>query len=306
MNRFIPFIGTVLLAIIVCLLFFIGTGHSAPMRYTMNVGADVRSFYMELPTAYSSRKCRNTTCSFPVIVMLHGGTSDGLSIAGQTKLSSQTRDAGIIAVYPNALPINGETAWNDGRTYTSSGPNDVAFLNLLVDTIVYYYGHDASRVYLGGSSNGGIMTLRAMCELTGKFRAYTVAIAGQAADLNCAPAGQAPLNIYASTTDPLMPFNGGQVAGQRGLVWSNQQTVDYWAGKNGCTGAPVTTTLPILVNDGTYIVYSAYSCGRVNRYQVVGGGHAWPDGTQDARFGITTRNLDGTKTMMAFFRRFGL
>lgn len=269
--------------------------------YSMTVNGVERTLYMDLPFGYRS------TDSYPVIIMLHGGNGDGLKIAGTTELSKYTKRNKIVAVYPNALPNAGDTAWHDGREFTGgSDPSDVDFLSAVVDAVVRNYGRDPSRVYLGGSSSGGIMTLRMMCERTSKFRAYTVNIAGMAAGMACDPTGPAPLNIYASPDDPLMPYAGGTVNPNRGLVISHQATVDFWAIKNGCVVAPTVTNLPQIVNDGTSIVLTSYGTCGLDDYRVNGGGHSWPGAAKDAIFGVTTQNLDGTQKMIDFFSRFGL
>lgn len=278
-------------------------------EYSINVNGVTRTYYLDLPNNYSKHN------NYPIVMMLHGGNGDGRKIAYQTNLSAYTKTTGVIAVYPNALPSDTGSQWNDGRTETySAEQDDVTFLSNLVDHLVARYGHDANRVFLGGSSSGGLMTIRMMCDRTQKFHGYTAAIANQPADLTCVPNGKANAEFFTSTTDPLMPFNGGEITsfggvGAGGTVLSSADTIAFWAINNGCLSFPyfpqVYYWTPTVL-DGTSIIYSNYGSCALDYYQVVGGGHAWPGGVSDGKFGITTQNLNGTQTMLTFFKRFGL
>lgn len=291
------------LAVLASLMLCAAFPASAAMQlYSINIAGVTRTFWLELPRAYSSSK------TYGVVMVLHGGQGDGQKAADQTDLAQYSRGAfftgagGFVAVYPNAMQTANGTQWNDGRAYTSGVPDDVAFLSAVMDWAVASYGRAPTRTYLAGASSGGMMTYRMMCEQTARFRAYTVAVAGHATELVCNPAGVAPLNSYAGTEDAVM-YPGGEMR-LGGAVLSHQQTIDFWRANNGCAAPPLVTTLPTLVNDGTYVIKYDYGCN-LEDYVIVGGGHAWPGG-QSTFSGVATKNLDGTKVMVDFFRRFGL
>lgn len=273
-----------------CALLLASPAAAAMQQYSMQVNGVTRTLWMELPKCYLADR------SYAVVMVLHGGMGDGKKVAQQTGLPSYSvgkscrlGGGGFIAVYPNGLYNVDGPQWNDGRAMTSGGADDVGFLSALIDAVVANYRGDPARKYLAGGSSGGMMAQRMARERASKFQAYTVAIAGMPADLTSPSTGSARMNIYASTTDPYMPFEGGTA--RRGFkVWSNKATVDYWAKVNGCTDlSPVVQTMPKIVNDGTSVLYSRYACG-VDRYQVVGGDHSWPTG-----------NLNGTQAMLRFF-----
>ncbi len=68
------------------------------------------------------------------------------------------------------------TAWNAGNCcgFALANPDvdDIAYFREMVATLIVKYQIDPKRVYITGWSNGGKMTLRAVCELgSDTFRA---------------------------------------------------------------------------------------------------------------------------------------
>ena len=83
------------------------------------------------------------------------------------------------------------------------------------------------------------------------------------------------------TEDPIIPYTGGQVAGDGGLVKSAQETVDYWVNRNGTSGTPVETNIPNSnQNDDCSAVKYLYKNGTNNTevalYKINNGGHTSP------------------------------
>ena len=251
---------------------------------------------------------------YPVVMMLHGGLGDGAKIDQQTGLSSHVDSSGFVAVFPDS----GGGQWNDGRETTRSFRDDLGFLTTLVKEIVAKWGGDSSRVFVGGASNGGMMVQRLACETTNVFAAYAVALANmpRALAATCRPADPARIVFFQSTTDPLMPWVGGEVkqgrlSGVGGRVLSTPETIAFWSRVDGCSGAQ-TRDIPDRGNDGTHVRLHDYGACGLMLYEVQGGGHTWPG--SDAPRGIVaqrilgkaTREIEATVAMLAFFRRFGL
>ncbi len=72
---------------------------------------------------------------------------------------------GFAVVYP----IGVNRGWNDGRSNTvrydaGKAPDDVAFFDALLDVLIEQAVADPSRIYVTGPSNGGMMTMRLMCD----------------------------------------------------------------------------------------------------------------------------------------------
>ena len=110
----------------------------------------------------------------PLIVWLHGqgegGTDVDIELIGnevvalnREEIQSQfTTPGGANGAY--VLAVQCETYWMDGGDGTNSGGDLMSrYTDILMDTIEYFVqGHldvDPNRVYLGGCSNGGYMTM---------------------------------------------------------------------------------------------------------------------------------------------------
>ena len=81
---------------------------------------------------------------------------------------------GFIAVYPDSRRGH----WDDGRETVTDPTDDVAFIGALLDALAAEYAVDARRIYAAGISNGGMMSMRLACELSGRLAAIAVATTG--------------------------------------------------------------------------------------------------------------------------------
>lgn len=219
----------------------------------------------------------------PTLVALHGGGGSGDRVRRYSRLDSLVRAHGIVVAYPEATGGH----WNDGRPIDLvAGIDDTGFLVGLIDDLIDSGLTDPDRVFVLGASNGGMMTLRLMCEHPDRFAGAAVVIANEPAEPTypCA-AEPVPVLFIHGTDDPLMPFAGGRVAPDaredHGLVESAEATVQRWVTTNECSPATEDT----LGDDGTVTaVRTEYACdGAPLRWIVlIGGGHDWPGADQSA------------------------
>jgi len=275
---------------------------------SMVIGGLTRTWLLHVPTKYSSLN------PAPLLLALHGRLGDGKGMASLTHLSQVSDQYGFVVVYPDGY----QRGWADGRGATTAdqaGVDDVAFLSALIATLSSAYAIDARRVYVTGISNGGFMAQRLGCDLSAKIAAIAVDAATFPVNLadRCAPSHPMPVLLFNGTNDPLVPYGGGVVAGDRGEVFSAPQTAARWAALAGCAPTPASATASTLVNDGTTVSDVTYSgCGGnalVRLYTINGGGHTWPGGTQylpASIVGKTTHNLDASQTLWAFVSQFTL
>ncbi len=226
----------------------------------------------------------------PLLLSLHGGgKDDGDEYAARAGYTPMAREQGFIIVYPNGV----NAQWNDGRGVTFRGIDDNAHVDdarFLADVIDYFIAHhnaDPARVYIEGSSNGGMMTYRMLCEYSEKIAAAAAVIASIPENIypSCAPKKPVPLLSMNATADPLVPFNGGELRlGKRktaGRITSTEQSVAFWRNNNGCKDPVKTEELPDVVtsDDSTveHRVYGGCTAGAtVEQYIVHGGGHSRP------------------------------
>jgi polyhydroxybutyrate depolymerase len=203
--------------------------------HKLAVGGVERSYILSMPAARRDPR--------PTIVVLHGGTLNAENAVRTTGVEPLVEREGIVAIYPDA--IGGH--WYDGRAvarfqWRSEAAGDVAFVRMLVASLVQAGVADPHRVYVTGPSNGGMMTFRLVCEAADLFAAAAPIIANLPADLapSCKPARAIPTLVMNGTADPLVPYNGGEVGfrGERGRVLSTDETMKWLRKVNGCADTP--------------------------------------------------------------------
>ena len=275
----------------------------------LTVDGNPRSFIVYLPTGY------NNAGKMPLIFAIHGGsgTPEGMINIANFKTIAD-RDKAVL-VYPAGIQKN----WNDGRPTTPNqlGINDVSFFNQLCDYTINNYSVDGTKIYATGISNGGFMSSRLGCELSNRIAAIAVDAATIEATTiapNCNPGRPVPAIYIHGTSDPLVPFTGGQMTAggtAGGTVLSHFQAIDKWVTINGCNSTPTITDLPDISNDGTTIKQRVYSGGlngsEVVSYVVLNGGHTWPQGFQylnEAIIGKTSQDMNACEVIWTFFKRF--
>lgn len=266
-----------------------------------------------------------------LVLYLHGGTLSMRSLFSPLADSTQTwfeiaREGGVILVVPNGTnPENGDTygddqVWNDLRPDQAGGQSqvdDVGFLLTLLDAVSAEYPVDQDRVYVTGASNGGMMTYRMLLEAPERFAAGAVYIANLPAfdDPLPDPAQPVPIMIANGTEDPLMPYEGGVVAKNRGVVISTRETVEWWIEANRADREGILTVdLPDLnPEDGCRIREEIYPAGvdgaEVRLYIMEGGGHTLPSLARQGLFqrlasrllGPVCQDADGVRLVWDFF-----
>jgi polyhydroxybutyrate depolymerase len=275
----------------------------------LTVDGNPRSFIVYLPTGY------NNAGKMPLIFAIHGGsgTPEGMiNIANFKTIADRDK---VVLVYPAGIQKN----WNDGRPTTPNqlGINDVSFFNQLCDYTINNYSVDGTKIYATGISNGGFMSSRLGCELSNRIAAIAVDAATIEATTiapNCNPGRPVPAIYIHGTSDPLVPFTGGQMTAggtAGGTVLSHFQAIDKWVTINGCNSTPTITDLPDISNDGTTIKQRVYAGGinssEVVSYVVLNGGHTWPQGFQylnEAIIGKTSQDMNACEVIWTFFKRF--
>jgi polyhydroxybutyrate depolymerase len=213
----------------------------------------------------------------PAVMVLHGagGTAEGS--ARRSGFAEAAARRGFAAVFPQGI----ERQWNDGRE--SRRVDDVGFLRRLAEEIVSRGVADPARLYIAGISNGGMMTLRMLCEASELFAAAGTIVANMPASVgkSCRPNRPVPVTMFNGTADPLVPYEGGGVGfhGGRGRVWPAESTAAFLARSNGCGEEAGSRRL----HDGAFpgeavrvfrLDWSACTSGRgVTLYRIEGGGH---------------------------------
>lgn len=251
----------------------------------------------------------------PLLVALHGGGGTAHNARRYYGFDELAAREGFAVVYPDGV----ENHWNEGRDTSEletqvMGTDDVGFLSALIEHLVAEHDLDPARVYMTGASNGAMMTIRMVCERADLLAGAAPVIGGIPANIEpgCDPSRPVPLIIFKGTADPLVPYEGGQVAKDRGEVVSTEEELAHWRQVNGCEATP-TRTERFDATEGddieTRLDVYATGCERapVHMYTTEGGGHTWPGNlTQYApRFiiGEPHADVDATTLIWDFFSR---
>ena len=251
----------------------------------------------------------------PLVFVLHGGGGTAEGMPGFTGFNAIADRENFIVVYPDGI----ENHWNDGRepkVYSTHKENtdDTGFISMLIDALAQDLNIDMKRVYVTGISNGGMMSHRLGCELSGRIAAIAPVASSIPANMEdkWEPSEPVSVLIMNGTHDPLVPWEGGEIRmeGIRlGTTIPVDDTVRFWVDKNGCAVNPEITKLTERnETDGTSVwmeVYSTCTKGvEVVLFGVENGGHTWPGGFQYAAehiIGKTSREFDASEIIWQFF-----
>jgi len=273
-------------------------------HFSIDYGGLTRKYNVHLPSDY------NANTPMPAVIFLHGG---GGSMRGAywEGMNHSADKLGFILVIPDGTGRIADRylVWNAGQRGDSAccgyavknNIDDVGFISAMIDQLKAKFNVDSSRIYATGISNGGSMSYRLACELSGKIAAVAT-VAGWTED-RCSPSRPVAVMHVHGTGDLMSPYNGGQtgvfMGGQKGAcvtIGPNGQpdqgpqhpclgppaseTVDTWLKKDQCSVNPST-----VYQNGAVTCVSYNQCAggsEVEFCTVEGGGHTWPSGMQYA------------------------
>lgn len=114
--------------------------------YSIYIGNRNRNFHVFLPSAYDGVR------PLPLLITLHGNS--GYQPERESWFYTAQRE-GLIVVYPEALK---EEKWNIwGMKTEKGGPDDIAYLDGILDYMIQNFAVDTNRIYMHGQSMGDNM-----------------------------------------------------------------------------------------------------------------------------------------------------
>ena len=258
---------------------------------TLTVGG-ARTALLHVPEDYDG------TEEYPLVFSWHGygsNAADHLAYADFRTLAESER---FLVVVPQGAGT--PTRFNLGAGIVGD-TDDVAFTNELLDRIATDFCLDETRVYSAGVSNGGAMSALLACSQPQRFAAI-----GMNALLllpePCASPSPAVLGMMGNA-DLVVPFQGGRVNCCGGWpIAPATETMARWAQHAGCDGDGREKEIADHVDRTTWD-----GCDRgveVQYYVIDGGGHTWPGGPDTSQLGPTNQEIDASKVMWDFFKRF--
>jgi polyhydroxybutyrate depolymerase len=234
-------------------------------------------------------KPQSTARKASLVFVMHGSGGDGIGMSRRNaKLEAIAAQDNFIVVYPDGY----KRFWNECRKVASSEANivnidEVSFFQSMIDYFKKNYHINDRGVFAVGTSGGGHMAYKLAMLMPDKFRAVTAIIANLPDDPNMDCAGRdvpIAVMIVNSTTDPVNPYNGGEVHTgnfKAGTVRSTDETFHYWAHLAGYKGEPEKKLLPDTdPADGKTIeryTYRAKNKPEVVLLKVIGGKHDYPN-----------------------------
>ncbi|HET9304576.1 MAG TPA: PHB depolymerase family esterase [Candidatus Sulfotelmatobacter sp.] len=298
-----------------------------------------REFNVRLPSGYDSQQ------HYPVVILLHGMNQDPDDIERLTRFDELADKDGVIVVYPAALhgrwnvgvrpqqrPRMGpgpRRRWGyPGGGYPGGGggypggqrpnrepdqqhrmgpPEDVAFINQMLDQIGSKFSADSSRIYAVGLSAGGMMSLRLGCAISERFAAVAAVGAAMPKTMVCVPSRPVPAVMVNGTSDPVVPYGGGTEHNLNLQTLSVEDSAKAWAKINHCAEKPEHSKLPAHGKGGMETKVETFGGCQQNAqvvlYSVKGAGNTWPGGEQyeaEKAVGKTSSDLDTNQVIWSF------
>ncbi len=275
-------------------------------------GGYTRDFILHIPEHYELLN------KIPLIIVMHGGggIAKGMIALTNGRFNELADKHGFLVVYPQGLG----KSWNDGRqdpiSYAHKNDiDDIGYLSKIIQKMKQEYKVDSDRVFVTGISNGGFMSIRVSRELADQVKAVAVVCAAIPLNTKDAHVDAQPMNILFinGTTDPLVPYNGGEVKvlrRKRGKIISTDETIKIFITRNSCSHIPEVEELEDEDSeDGTRVIREEYTNTETGKkvvlLKVVGGGHTWPGGWQyltEKLIGKTSMDINACDEIWLFFK----
>jgi polyhydroxybutyrate depolymerase len=258
-----------------------------------------RNYIVFEPSGYDGSE------ALPLVLNLHGAGSTAVEQAVYSKFNLVADTAGVLVLLPDAV----ENFWNSGLLADPGVvlPDDVGFLDALIDTMQLRYAVDPDRIYSMGMSNGGFMSYRLACELPGRLAAIASVTGSMAPSVfaACSPGEAVPVFQIHGTADSTVPYAGAI------FTEAIPDVIDFWVSNNACPegpgAGPYTEMLPDIAADNTtteaqrWIACQDWS--EVLLYTTDKGGHTWPGSFPLPGSGNTSQDFLAHVDIWAFFRR---
>jgi len=251
---------------------------------------EMREYLLYVPRSYDASR------PTPLVISMHGAGGwpvQQMTLTGWNRVAEKER---LIVVYPAGAERGGPRVWH------VEDPRDVRFISDLIDKIEASYNIDRRRIYANGFSNGGGMAFVLSSRLSDRIAAVGMVGAAQFLPFTwCKDRHAVAMIDFHGTADPDAPYNGGVTWLAPDLLANVPKFAEKWARRNGCSSQSESS----VASDVTLREYS--SCtddATVALYTIRGGGHTWPGGEPllESFVGRTTRSIDASSMMWAFFR----
>jgi len=206
----------------------------------------------------------------PLLMVLHGLYLDPSTTEATSGLDRVADSEEVALVYPYGI----DGSWNAGTccgTASAQQIDDVGFLAHVVDTVAALRPIDRRRVYVAGFSNGGMMSLRAVCARPDVFAA--AASVGGTLQSGCLASSPVSALLLHGQRDTTVPYAGTSYSRFLRTALTPVPTAALTLAKqSGCVAVRTTRT-------PKYQQASYRGCGPGSSVELVSVpalGHHWP------------------------------
>ena len=271
---------------------------------TITVDGQTRTYTLNLPPDYYESN------GFSLVIAMHGGGGDAAQFESTSRLTEKADAAGFIVVYPEGVKsdgVLGARTWNAGKCCDyarDNNINDVKFIDELIDELLAKYKINPKKVYATGHSNGGMLSYRLACEMSGKIAAIATSGCSMVVTQPCNPDRPVPVLHMHSVLDARVPYTGGK--GITGVYYPPIDSVmNVWSKINTCE-----TTAQVVKDDDDYKFTRWTDCTNgvtIQYYLTQDGGHAWPGGLPGSANGdIPSSVISANDLLWDFFKQYQL
>jgi polyhydroxybutyrate depolymerase len=265
-----------------------------------------RTYTLVLPPDYYS------STDFSLVIAMHGGGGSAEQFESTSLLTNKANAAKFIVVYPEGVQSNGvlkARTWNAGSCCdyaVEKNINDVKYLTELINTLTAKYKINPKKIYATGHSNGGMMSYRLACELSGKIAAIAVSGCTMMVTQSCNPSHPVPVLHMHSYLDENVPYLGGVGVGPS-KVYNHpvDSGLTVLSAINACG-----IKAKIVEDNAGYKLTQWSNCANnviISWYMTKDGGHAWPGGLPGSAMGDTpSKVISANELLWAFFQQYQL
>lgn len=268
---------------------------TTPGKYWLTFEYDglTRDYFLMIPPSYDLGH------PAPLGFIFHGNSQRAAGFADRrVGLQREASDRGMILVFPQSMVIEetGAYAWvaSDTPAVTVDVlPDDVGFIQALLEHLQTYLAIDATRIYAAGFSNGGEFAQYFTGKAPPTFAA--LAVIGSSLPVSevddtvepmTAPTYPVPIMMVNGLMDLVRPYEGG--TGSYGqYIASVAEGVDFWVAHNNCDLTPTTER-----RRRNSVVIDVYTCPQnvsVILITLEDMDHSWPD--EGTAFGLAASAL---------------
>ena len=249
---------------------------------TATVALGDRPFALHVPAGYRAGE------SLPLVVGLHGYTSNSSELASYFGLVTASDERGFLLALPDGkTDAAGDQFWNavEGGgccDFYRTHVDDVAYLSSVIATVRDAY--DVDTVAMVGHSNGGFMSHRFACDRAGEVDAIASLAGPLSYDTSaCQPSEPVRVLHIHGDADEVVPYRGS--AGN--LSGGAEETAAAWAALNGCDATPeqaasVDLEASIDGDETSRTVYGGCDAGGASELWTIAGGRHSPTFSADA------------------------